>query len=251
MSETKNATISTEDKIQTAEEIAAELEAEQSPQETSEERPDWLPEKFNSAQDLAAAYRQLEQKQSSNEDAPQALEISKDEAETAAESAGLDFEALTQKYQETGSLEDADYEALNRAGMSKDIVDGYIRGQQALVEQYESKVLSQFGDKDSYAAMVDWAKDALSDDQIDVFNDAVSSGNLEKAMFAVNGLKAQFEASAGREPSRNIDGRPSTSGPTFSSEHEMVAAMQDPRYWNDPAYRETVERKFNNTWGAA
>ena len=35
--------------------------------EQTEERPSWLPEKFNSAEDLAKAYGELEQQNSSDE----------------------------------------------------------------------------------------------------------------------------------------------------------------------------------------
>lgn len=248
-------TITSEDKTQTIEEIIAEDTPEVTAETASEERPEWLPEKFKSAEDLAEAYRQLEQKQSqgeaSAEEETSALAITPTQAEEAVESAGLDFEGLLQKYQENDTLEDSDYEALENAGLSRDIVDGYIKGQQALIARYEDSVLEQFGDAEEYKSMVSWAAENLSEDKIDLFNEAVHSGNIEKAMFAIDGLKSQYESANGREPGRTVDGRPSTSGPTFTSENEMVTAMQDPRYWSDVAYREAIDRKFANTWGAS
>lgn len=256
MSDYAESTITTEDKVQTAEEIAAELEAEEAAKSGGEtqERPEWLPEKFKSPEDMAAAYSELERKLSSGEkltDEEKSLAISKDSAESAVEKAGLDFDALAQKYAEKGALEDSDYEALEKSGLARSVVDNYIKGQQALAAQFESKIYEQFGDKDAYQEMVQWASSNLSEAQIDLFNQAVESGDIEKALFAINGLKAQYTAANGSEPSRSLNGKPATGGPRYQSEAEMIRDMQDPRYWSDQAFREEVDRKFNSTWGAA
>lgn len=242
-----------EDKIQTAEEIAAELEAEQKETPASD-RPEWLPEKFESAEDMAKSYAELEAKLSSGEAGSEEkssgdLTITKEEATEAAEAAGVDLQALTQKYSENGSLSEDDYADLAKRGLSKDDVDNYIAGQEALVERFTQKIYSDFGGEESYTEMTNWAASNLSEAQIALFNEAISSGDAEKASFAVNGLRAQFEKANGSEPGRTLDGNPSTSsGPRYESEAEHIRDMEDPRYWSDPAFREKVERKFDNTW---
>jgi len=45
-----------------------------------------------------------------------------------------------------------------------------------------------------------------------------------------------------------LQGKPAgSSGQTFRSQAELVAAMGDPRYDNDPAYRADVVDKLNNS----
>jgi len=250
--------ISTPDKTQTAEDVAAEMAtaeaAAAAPVVEPSDRPTWLPEKFESAEAMAEAYSNLEKKMSSGKpeataDPEAGLGISKEVAEEAVESAGMDFDALAAKYAEQGSLEDSDYEALEKSGLKRDTVDNYIRGQEAIAQQYQDKIFQEVGDKSAYTEMVTWASQNLPEAQIDMFNEAVESGNHDKALFAINGLKAQYVAQRGSEPGRTIDGRPSTTGPRYDGEAEWIKDCENPKYWTDQAYREKVERKFAATWG--
>ena len=52
---------------QTIESNTDETPAEEPQEEVTEERPEWLDEKFNSPEDLAKAYNELQKKQSSKE----------------------------------------------------------------------------------------------------------------------------------------------------------------------------------------
>lgn len=247
------------DKVQTAEEIATELAAEdaaakavaagETPADPA--RPDWLPEKFSSPEDMAKAYSELEKKQSTAgpKEPQEGLGISKDEAVAAVDNAGLDFDALAAKYAESGKLEDADYQALEKTGLKRDTVEAYIRGQQAIADQFETKVMEGFGDKEAYQSMVQWASTNLPDSAIDMFNEATSSGDVDKALFAINGLKAQYVAANGNEPARLVDGKPSQGGPRYENEAEYVKDIENPDYWKDAAYRARVDRKFSTTWG--
>jgi hypothetical protein len=63
---------------------------------------------------------------------------------------------------------------------------------------------------------------------------------------AVKGLYAQFQASGNASPSLQ-QGSTSGSGSVqgFNSSAQMVAAMQDPRYKNDPAYRANIEKRLS------
>lgn len=251
MSNHSEQNIATEDKTQTAEEIALELKAEEKPTEDTPSRPEWLPEKFDSPEAMAEAYKSLETKLGAPKDAPapDASDLSIKKVEADAKEAGVDLDAMTGKYRENGSLEDTDYADLEKAGYKRDQVDKYIAGQEALTKQYESEVMSKVGDADTYGLMTAWAVDHLSAPQVELFNEAVQSGDVERATFAIAGLKARYTEANGAEPARTIDGKPSTTSPRYESEAEWVGECQDPRYWTDQAYREKVERKFNTTWG--
>ena len=240
----------------TLEEEAAKYEAPV----PEEDRPDWLPEKFKSAKDLAKAYSELEKKMGSkpeSKEAPAADNTADDEssaeedksveeqAREATEKAGLDFDKLSEKYWTQGNLDESDYEALEKANIPKAIVDQFIAGQEAILNATKSQVFSSVGGEDAYNSMTEWAGDNFTKDEIAAYNTAVNSGNLDMAMMAVKGLKARYEAEVGFEPKREIRGANAKAGSTvYRSVAELESDMRDPRYKNDPAYRKDVERKL-------
>jgi hypothetical protein len=95
--------------------------------------------------------------------------------------------------------------------------------------------------------MVSWAADNLPDGQIERYNIAVNSGDMNETMFAVNGLKAQYEAARGLEPARQIAGQARASADAYQSLAQMKADMADPRYHTDSAFREAVAAKLGRS----
>ncbi|MBZ5882535.1 hypothetical protein LAX69_24565, partial [Escherichia coli] len=98
--------------------------------------------------------------------------------------------------------------------------------------------------RDSISA---WAASNLTNAELQAYNAQVEGGNLTAAKMAVQGLKARFEAENGNEPSllNGVTGGDSTE--VFRSTAELTAAMRDPRYKKDPAYRADVERKLSKS----
>ncbi|CLP71539.1 Uncharacterised protein [Mycobacterium tuberculosis] len=60
---------------------------------------------------------------------------------------------------------------------------------------------------------------------------------------AILGLKARYDAANGSEPTL-LGGNAKASEDVFRSTAELTAAMKDPRYKKDPAYREDVKQKL-------
>ena len=202
------------------------------------DRPEWLPEGFNSPEELAKAYAEL----SSKADPKTGDEDKEDDVDPKAEVAESSdkLSKFSQEFFTSGKLSDKSYDQLAKMGIGKDIVDQFIAGQQAVMTQAEAEVLSAVGGKDSYNKVIDWARQSLKEEEILAYNKAVESGDRSQMLFAVQGLHARFVAN-NNEP-KLIAGRPAkTSG--FASTAEMVKAMSDPRYKNDPAYREEVARR--------
>ena len=103
-----------------ANEQASETSVEESAPEVSSERPEWLPEKFQSAEDMAKAYAELESKQSSGEEA----ETSESTEETITEEAQtFAVNDASAEFEEKGQLSDATYEKLAEVGLGKEMVD--------------------------------------------------------------------------------------------------------------------------------
>jgi hypothetical protein len=210
-----------------------------------DDRPEWLPEKFNSPEDLAKAYSELQGKMSSGE-TTEAEEVN-EAAEQVITEAGLDFDALSSEYWENGGLSEESYEVLQEAGIPRELVDQYAQGQEALLESTRQQVYGSVGGEDNYESMLGWATDNLDDGAIDAFNTAVNSGDMNQTMMAVQGLQARYSADATVEPSRTVGGQPVTGGASYRSVAEMMQDMNDPRYQNDPAFRADVEQKLSRS----
>ena len=232
-------------------ETTAEKPVEQSV-ETS--KPEGLPEKFNSVEDLAKSYSELEKKlgESKPEETPQPkqeepktedLEI----ANKAAESAGLNVQDLQAEFDNSGELKAESYEALDKAGIPKEYVDQFIAGQLAMRENLVSDVKGVAGGEDSYGEMMEWASNNLSESEKNAYNNAVNNTDVEAIKLAVVGLKARYESANGIEPTLTKGkASPSTEG-GFRSWAEVIEAMADARYQKDIAYQDDVKRKIQNS----
>lgn len=185
---------------------------------------------------------QVEQPQGEAQAEPQA-QAEQPQPEAQAPEAKLT--EFSQEFFTTGKLSDESYKNLEGMGYPKAIVDQFIAGQQAVIAREEQAVYDSVGGKDTYASMTQWASQNLGQDEIDAYNAAIGSGNPAQVQFAVKGLQARY-ASNNREPSlMSGGGKAAPSG--FRSVAEVVAAMSDPKYKVDPAYRAEVERKIANS----
>ncbi len=208
------------------------------------DRPEWLPEKFTSAEEMAKAYSELEAKQSQpNEDTQEAPAV-EEEAREVAEAAGVDFDALSAEYAANDGLTDESYASLEEAGIPRAIVDQFIAGQVASASQSRDSVLSEAGGQEQYDEMTAWAGDTFSDEEIDAFNQTVEGGSLPAMRMAVAGLKARFEQDRGSEPTRMIGGESEKGGSAYRSIAELTADMSSARYETDPAFRADVQDKL-------
>lgn len=231
-----------------------------------QERPDWLPEKFNSVEDMAEAYANLENKLGSPEEeeeyempseedeyGAEEEEVEYDEnaqaadVQEAVEEAGIDFDVLQDEYNELGGLSQEAYEALEEAGFSQDLVDTWISGQEALASNYSDAVVGSVGGVEAYSEMIAWGADNLEPSEIAAYDRAVNSGDIGMAKLAVDGLANRYQAAEGVEPSF-LDGRTATTtGGGYESWAEVTTAMRDSRYESDPAYRQTVTAKLSRS----
>jgi hypothetical protein len=230
------------------------------------ERPDWLPEKFESAEQMAEAYANLENKMGSqdqeeyeevsDEDADDYLaedeneEVEYDEntqagdVQDAVENAGIDFGVLQNEYNELGGLTEDAYGALEEAGFSQDLVDSWIAGQEALANNYQTSVYDSVGGEEAYSNMIEWAADNFSQAEIASYDRAVNSGDTGMAQLAVEALSTRYQAAEGVEPSFIQGETANSAGGNYSSWSEVTAAMKDSRYESDPAYRQQVTNKL-------
>ena len=141
---------------------------------------------------------------------------------------------------------------------SKDLLNAYLEVQknQPQAEEAEvpdlnesdiNSVRDTVGGESEYNKIIQWASTNLPENDVKSFDDLISTGNVGAIKLAVNGLKAQYDDANGYE-GRMLTGKsPKTSGDVFRSQAELVSAMSDPRYDNDPAYRQDVVNKLDRS----
>lgn len=222
------------------------------------ERPEWLPTKFATPEDFAKSYAELEAKQSqpnaegaNAEGTPPAPEgaptPAPEDAQEAVQNAGLDYAALSAEYAEKGELSAENMAALAAAGISEDMVQQYVAGQEATATKFMNDVTADIGGAEALPPMLEWAKEGLSADEITAYDKVMESGDAAQVKIALAGLKARYDAVHGSAP-KLLGGKPPPNAPAgFRSKAEMTAAMRDHRYKTDPAYRADVAAKMART----
>jgi len=98
-----------------------------------------------------------------------------------------------------------------------------------------------------YQEMVSWAADNMSEQEIQMYDYVMDLNNPWAAFFAVKALQNSYENANGKD-GQLLTGRGATEvADVFRSQAEVVAAMGDPRYESDPAYRNDVFQKLDRS----
>ena len=237
-----------------AAEAVGTISEEQAGEEQQVERPDWLPEKFKSPEDMAQAYSELEKKmgQGTNEEQPaetteenegDVQDDKPDDNENADYNAAV-VDASKEFFENDGQLSEETYEKLAKVGLPKELVDSYAAGQQALLQTEEGEIKSVANGQ--FDAMAEWANDNLEQEEINAFDDIVTTGTKEQAKFAVKSLYDRYTQANGSSP-KLVQGAV-TGGSTmpFKSMQELARAQSDPRYKSgDKAYHEEIDRRLS------
>jgi hypothetical protein len=234
--------------------------------------------KYKSVEDLEKAYKELEAKlgrgesttpdtedddtttaaddQAEDDDKPagDAREIYGDLIGGKLDDAGIDFQEMNVRWQQSGTLESGDYDHLAEAGFNRDMVDAYLSGLQykaaqdtALSVKEVTSIKESLGGEAEYNKMIQWAGANLPPEEVEGFNQIINTQPMSAVKMAVAGLHARYTAVEGREP-KLIGGRASKgSSDKFESTAQLVEAMSDPRYSKDPAYQRKVQEKLGRS----
>ena len=226
-----------------------------------ESRPEWLPEKFSSAEELAQAYSSLEQQFHSsseerqqqeeqqrfqNEDVPAIQGTSPSQVHQILDERGLDFSAFQDEYNSTGTLSKEALDTLSAEGISEEVVSTWISGQEALRDQNIDTVFSSVGGEQNYNNMLEWANDNLQPWEVEAFNNQIESLDANTQL-AVTGLYARYQNSEGVPPALLSGEVGQDIAPRYESLAQLTSAMSDPKYASDPAYRAKVVQRLSNS----
>lgn len=226
-------------------------ESEELPQEQSD-RPEWLPEKFKSPEDMSKAYSELEKKlgqptEEASEEPEQVEEKAEDKEEQTEENSSEAYQAVAEAskefFENDGQLSEETYNTLEKAGLPRDLVDSYAAGQQALLQSEEGQIKSVA--QGNYEAMAEWANENLPQEEVEAFDEAVTGGTVSQAKLAVQGLYARYQNEVGAKPKLTQGAVNGVSTMPFRSMQELARAQSDPRYKSgDKAYHEEIDRRL-------
>ena len=219
--------------------------------------------KYKSAEELEKAYVELQKK----------LGESKEEKDTDQASAEPEPEDKPQLSEGATLITDASKEYFDNGNKlspetlakfsslsSQDLIKAYMevsqnpefQQQQAappadITPSQINQIKNAAGGEKAYANIVNWAKSSLPQDQINAFDEVVNTGSVQAIQLAVSGLKAEYDNANGVE-GRMVTGKTApNNGDVFRSQAELVRAMSDARYDNDPAYRQDVIEKLDRS----
>ena len=225
-----------------------------------EQQDQLLAGKYKNAQELEKAYIELQGKlgQQNTEETETASAEETPEEPKLSTGAILITDAQKEYYENGNKLSEETMAKFSEMS-SSDLLQAYIEINANNPQQVEeaqaaditeaqiSDIKKSAGGEQAYANVVNWAKSNLDQDQTNAFDEVVNTGSVAAIKLAVAGLKAQYDNANGVE-GRMVTGKaPTNSGDIFRSQAELVAAMSDPRYDRDPAYRQDVIEKLDRS----
>ena len=218
--------------------------------------------KYKNAEELEKAYVELQKKLGDNkeEDTEQASSEEKSEDKPQLSEGATLITQANDEYYANGNKLSPETMAKFSSLSSQDLIKAYMEvqatpefKQQQAAPQAEittaqvNQIKNSAGGEKAYANIVNWAKANLPQDQIQAFDEVVNTGSVQAIQLAVSGLKSEYDNANGVE-GRMVTGKTArNNGDVFRSQAELVRAMNDPRYDNDPAYRQDVIEKLDRS----
>ena len=240
--------------------------------------------KFNSVEDLAASYKELEGKLgdvAKTKEEPVAEEVDEYQEDGSVnydlarqqygeklgelfEQSEIDPFAINKHYQENnGTITEEHYKQLEQTGLPRNLIDSYLNGLQPQegtqpaadpsFPEYED-IVGIAGGEEKYLEMLQWMDGNIPKEELQEFDKIVDAEkrNIPQVTLAVQKMFTRYRNAMGVEP-KLISGQTSSSPNTkvFRSNAEVVAAMRDPRYKTDIAFQHEVQRRLaeSNVFG--
>ena len=235
-----------------------ELDSLQRGEEMQGEEQQLLAGKYQNAEELEKAYIELQKKLGGDkeEESTEEVEETTEEEEVEVSAGEVLITDASTEFAESGELSPETMEKFGSMS-SQELVQAYMahrannptpQTQQAdLTESQVNTIVNQAGGQESYNSLMEWAGNNLPENYTNAFNNIIESGNTEAITIAVAGLKSQYDEVNGYE-GRMLSGKAAPQQvDAFRSQSEVVQAMADPRYDNDPAYRNDVFEKLSRS----
>ena len=215
--------------------------------------------KYKTAEDLESAYIELQKKLGEPKE-----EVSNETEETVSEETTEESKEEEPKDKESSVLDSLWEQRDNKDGFSDDVLKElastnpgelakeYLKYRQAnqpqaLTDENISQLMESAGGEEKYNTIVGWAKNNLSEQEQKMYDTVVDRGDPLACYFALQALMGRYNDAVGTD-GRMLTGKPpSSAGDVFKSQAEMVKAMEDDRYNDDPAYRQAIMEKLERS----
>ena len=213
--------------------------------------------KYKSAEELEKAYVELQKKLGENKSEEQtSAEEKPEEKPKLSDGASLITTASEEYYANGNKLSDETMAKFSSMS-TQDLIKAYMEVQSTqpqqpaqeveITEAQINQIKNSAGGEKEYANIINWAKSNLPKESITAFDEVVNTGSVQAIQLAVAGLKSEYNNANGVEGKMVTGKAAPNNGDVFRSQAELVRAMSDSRYDNDPAYRQDVIEKLDRS----
>ncbi len=231
---------------------AEELDSLQVGEQLAQQEQQLLAGKYKSAEELERGYLEL-QKRLSGKEEPQVEETTEEVEEEVPPEEGKEsdlYDTIMESYR-TGEWDPEvvnQVESMNPVDVANMFLEkaGATQTPQATSADIE-QIQESVGGNEEYQNMIQWAGQNLSEQEVAMYDAVMDRGDPLAMFFAAQALNARYQDAVGYDGEMLTGNAPRNSGDAFRSQAELVAAMSDPRYDKDPAYRADVADKLERS----
>ena len=212
--------------------------------------------KYKDAQELESAYQELEKKLGEKSEPVSEEEESENETEEEVPN-DREQNILDQLWDEgtNNKLTKETFEQLkgmDPVEVAKMAMQQRSDAQQApqsreFTENDVKQIQGLVGGEENYNNMMGWAAENVPEQEVNLFDAVMDKGDPLAAYFAVQAMALRYQDGVGRDGQMVRGKAPKAQGDAFNSQQEMIQAMEDPRYNDDPAYREEIMAKLERS----
>ena len=237
-------------------EVVGELSAEEQDslevgEKLAAEEASLLAGKFKDAEELEKAYIELQGKLGKDEgETPEVEATDEPEAEDESPAASDILDRLWDQAKAESFQEDTikELEKMNPGDLAQMHLEFRANNMtDSITDQQVEQLKDLAGGDKGYDSMMNWAQGSLNKNEIDMYDAVMEKGDPLACFFAVQSMKYRYDDESGTE-GRMLTGKAaSDKGNQFKSQAQVIAAMNDPRYETDPAFRKEVADKLERS----
>jgi hypothetical protein len=230
---------------------AEELDSLEVGERLAEQEQQLLAGKYKSAEELERGYLELQKRLSGKEETEVEAQQEPQE-ESPNEEEGSLYETIMESYR-TGEWDPEVVNAvenMNPVDVANMFLENQQTQQQSAFQATESdieQIQQAVGGSDEYQSMIQWAGQNLSEQEVAMYDAVMDRGDPLAMFFAAQALNARYQDAVGYDGEMLTGSAPRNANDAFRSQAELVAAMSDPRYDKDPAYRAAVADKLERS----
>ena len=227
-------------------------------EEMEAQKEQLLAGKYKDAQELEAAYKELEKKLGEKSEEVSEEPSSEKEEETEVEDVPEEeTENIIDRVFEAGKnnqlnddllkeLKGTSQEDLAKIALDLKKQNAETQPQQ-LTDEDVTKLKNVVGGDQNYSTIMEWATENVPKQDINMFDAVIEKGDPLACYFAIQALAYRYQEATGRDGQMVTGKAPKSTSDVFKSQAELIQAMDDSRYNDDPAYRESILDKLERS----